>query len=447
MPAQQNIDRVLNRLRLAGRLNAEAIPELVFNLKSARDSGLSEFILDFSECSQAYPNGIVPLATLTSGWRSMGFGFELVLPNNAKMARYFENTGLANLIAPDRYPPSTFQGIQHLPIKVFHNHHDQVQLVYAFMDIILKSTTLSRDVLAGLEWSLNEIMDNVANHARSKVGGFASLSTLSDSVSFTVADAGIGVLASLKEGYPNLGDDNEALGEAIKAGVTRNKQVGQGNGLAGTLKIATSSGGSFSISSGQGRLNVFHDATTQALVARRVVFRPNQRFEGTIVDVQIQKNPAFKVADALGFTRMIGGLFDVIEAKYETESGQEFMIKLAAETTGFGSRGAGLQIRNKCLNLLNADQNNPLTLDWSDVPVISSSFADEAIGKLFVELGPLNFSARVRNIKIEPLVRGLIEKAILQRAGEVSQRFTQAQQALENLPEAGENPLSDQLPE
>jgi len=136
---------------------------------------------------------------------------------------------------------------------------------------------------------------------------------------------------------------------------------------------------------------------------------------------------------------MIGGIFDVIEAKYETESGNEFMIKLATETTGFGSRGAGLQIRNKCLNLLTADQNHPLVLDWSGVPVISSSFADEAIGKLFVELGPLNFSARVRNIGLEPLVRGLIEKAILQRAGEVSQHFTSGNKALENMKNVGEN--------
>jgi len=59
---------------------------------------------------------------------------------------------------------------------------------------------------------------------------------------------------------------------------------------------------------------------------------------------------------------------------------------------------------------------------------------------LFVELGPLNFSSRVRNIGLEPLVSGLINKAILQRASEVSHHFTVGNKALENMKDAGENP-------
>jgi len=67
---------------------------------------------------------------------------------------------------------------------------------------------------------------------------------------------------------PDEAADMVDMGEAIKAGVTRNKQAGQGNGLAGTLSIATGSGGSFSIISGRGRLNVFHDPKTSHLAAR-----------------------------------------------------------------------------------------------------------------------------------------------------------------------------------
>jgi anti-anti-sigma regulatory factor len=241
MPAQQEITRSLNRIIFSGRLNAEAMPLLLETLRTAKNAGFEEIVFDFSECSQAYTSGVVPLAALASDWRSKGFDFELVMPKEGHMVRLFVNTGLAGYIAPQSFAPSAFQGIQHIPIRLFHNHHDQVSLVYSFMDIILKTTTLSRDVLAGLEWSLNEVMDNVANHAKSSAGGFASLTTLKNSVNFTVADCGMGVLASLKEGYPNLANDTEALGEAIKGGVTRNKQAGQGNGLAGTLSIATNS--------------------------------------------------------------------------------------------------------------------------------------------------------------------------------------------------------------
>ena len=297
MPAQQTVTRSLNQIKFSGKLNAEAIPLLLGELRSAKFAGFEEASFDFSHCTRAFTNGIVPLAALASKWQSEGFNLEIVLPNDKNLARLFENTGLAHFIDPNSFDVSTYKGLSSVRIRQFQSHQDQFGLVDAFMD--------------------------------------------------------------------------------------------------------------------------------------------------TIVDVQINKSPTFKVSDALGFTGMIGGVFDTIEAKYETDNSNEFMLKLLSETTGFGSRGAGQQIRTKCLNILTADTGRPLVLDWSGVPIISSSFADEAIGKLFVELGPINFSTRVKNIGLDPLVRGLIEKAILQRASEASKHFTSGNKKLENIKDAAEG----QLPE
>ncbi len=96
------------------------------------------------------------------------------------------------------------------------------------------------------------------------------------------------------------------------------------------------------------------------------------------------------------------------------------MLRLRDESAGFGSRLAGRQLRNKCLNLLNAEATKPLTLDWTGVALVSSSFADELVGKLFAALGPLAFSARVRNLGMEATVRGLVDMAIMQRAAQVA---------------------------
>ncbi len=303
----------------------------------------------------------------------------------------------------------------------------------------LKTTQLSRDVLQGLEWSVNEVMDNVLNHADATGGGFVQASTLGDRVAFTVADCGRGILASLQEGYPALALDTDAIGEAVKAGVTRNPEKGQGNGLAGTLRIATQSGGSFAISSGRGVLNVFHQSKDKTINSKRLAFGLQQAVVGTIVSAQILRSAEFRMDEALGFTNAIGGQFDVIEAQYETEDGSGFMIKLAQETTGFGSRMAGEQIRNKCLNLLNADRGKPLVIDWQGVPVVSSSFADECFGKLFVDLGPIGFAARVRNVNMEPLVRKLVDKAVVQRMAQASELLKpEAESPLPPPTEAGE---------
>lgn len=71
------------------------------------------------------------------------------------------------------------------------------------------------------------------------------------------------------------------------------------------------------------------------------------------------------------------------------------------------------------MDLLNAEPSKPLLLDWTAVPLVSSSFADELVGKLFASLGPLAFAARVRNVGMEAMVRGLVDKAIMQRAAQV----------------------------
>ncbi len=151
--------------------------------------------------------------------------------------------------------------------------------------------------------------------------------------------------------------------------------------------------------------------------------RVSQRLQGTVIYAEIGLDTHLHLAEALGFA---GELHqpDIIELLYETETGDAIILTMREESTGFGSRAAGRQLRTKCINLLNAEPTKPLLLDWSGVPLVSSSFADELVGKLFVKLGPLSFSARVRNLGMDAVVGGLVEKAILQRVAQVASGTT-----------------------
>jgi hypothetical protein len=53
--------------------------------------------------------------------------------------------------------------------------------------------------------------------------------------------------------------------------------------------------------------------------------------------------------------------------------------------------------------------------DFEGIRLISSSFADEVFGKLFVALGPLAFGRLCQFRNIDSTVRGLIDRAIAQR--------------------------------
>ena len=414
-----------NRIRFIGRVNSYAHRQFMFCLHECHKLGYQDIDLYFSECEAAFPSGMIPLLPHVDVLRREGVDFSLTLPNIEGLARLFANANWAHFVEPETYPMSDTVHDRHLAAQRFTDSTQQERLVNEFMDVVMRNMTLERDVIAGLEWSINEITDNVLNHSECEEGGIVQVSTFRDAqkVAFGVADSGRGILASLREGHPGLRTDAQAIGEAMKAGVTRNPDAGQGNGIAGALRIATMSGGAFEITSGLAQIVVRtgqrddnSDSQSDAQVYER---RERQRFWGTVVYAEIGLVGSFHLSEALGFSGEPYQPVDIIELQYETESGDAVVLRLREESTGFGSRLAGRQLRTKCLNLLNAEPTKPLLLDWTAIPLVSSSFADELIGKLFASLGPLAFSARVRNIGMESIVRGLVDKAIMQRVAQV----------------------------
>ena len=202
---------------------------------------------------------------------------------------------------------------------------------------------------------------------------------------------------------------------------------GQGNGLAGSLRIATQSQGSFKITAGKAQLSVFRDQRTGKFRTMTGRAPSNFKFPGTVVMLDIRTDTEFAIEEALALGgSMPGGVTDIVDLRYSSESG-ELIIRLCDEAMGFGTRHAGVELRRKCQNLLNAEPGKRLILDWTGVPLVSSSFADEAVGKLFVELGPTNFATRVSHVGTEPLVRSLLDRAVLQRVAQSMVREEGAQ--------------------
>ena len=56
-----------------------------------------------------------------------------------------------------------------------------------------------------------------------------------------------------------------------------------------------------------------------------------------------------------------------------------------------------------------------IIIDFADIFVVSSSFADEVLVMLFHELGAINFMSRIEFVNVDKTVRGLIDRVIMQR--------------------------------
>lgn len=382
---------------------------------AVNDHGYKDVVLDFSACTETYPGPMLALCSEVLRLRSEMVDAQLVLPDKPELARLFQNANWAHLLEPRAFDASRFRGHTQIPATQFTNPTEQYDAVNRIVNAILGGIPdIRRENFAALEWAVNELTDNVIVHSQSRVGGLVQVSSFkrtSKIVEFTIADSGLGIPATLRSGGDFVGSDTTALGRAIGEGVTRDKSIGQGNGLYGSYQICCHSGGALQIESGHARLLYRPDPHGLEIRDQRVPVR------GTLVIAKINFSDPDLLKDALKFSGKSHKPVDYIETKYEGEKDNIIRVALASEAQSFGSRFAGTPIHIRLQNLVQMCPGQPIEIDFSGVPLVSSSFADEVFGKLFVRLGPLEFMQRIRFKNMEQTVRMLIDKAISQRVG------------------------------
>jgi hypothetical protein len=270
----------------------------------------------------------------------------------------------------------------------------------------MRTLEIERGGLKALEWSINEIMDNALSHSRSNHGGMVQASSRTDSkiVEFVVADAGIGIPASL-----DIHDHELALQRAIEEGVTSNKETNQGNGLFGTYQVANAASGRFSIVSHQAWLtstegDLKSDSTKPAFFPSTAV----------IVSFDCSNSKALENALRINGEKHTSG-FDYIDRLSENGDGEKIIIRMRSEFQSFGNREPAKIPYTKIYNLINDDEIAQVELDFSDVFVVSSSFADEVFGKLVRAVGPMTFMNKVKFSNTDRTVMKIIDRAIVKR--------------------------------
>jgi len=133
--------------------------------------------------------------------------FEVLLPEDGKLAKLFRNANWAHFLDPEKNLPSQFKGFSQVPATHFTNAEEQRQAVNRIVNGILGAIpNLERTELAALEWSVNEITDNVLVHSQSPIGGLVQVSTFQKAkklVEYIVVDAGVGIRKRFASPTPN----------------------------------------------------------------------------------------------------------------------------------------------------------------------------------------------------------------------------------------------------
>ena len=409
-----NIVSENNTIKVLGDFGVREMQQMLaamHNLTTMR--GYSDLNIDFSDCKSAFSGQMLGIAANVQNYLINGIDTSLIPPSGNRFRRLFINTNWAHLIDFRRFSESTYRGYSQIPAMKFRDSDQLYETVSTIMKNILGALNkFDRSHLTAIEWSVNEITDNVLNHAQSPVGGFVQVTNHSrrEQIEFSVCDAGLGIPATLRSHNPKLSTDQEALEKAIQEGVTRDKSVGQGNGLYGTWRISQLSGGRFELYSGNASLI---STPQDGLTAIRGESIP---FNGSLVTTRIGYGKPLELKDVLTFDSKPYVPLDIIDLDYNEDEEGNVTIYLKQESGGFGSRKAGEPVRRKINNLSRIAESGHLIIDFSDIPLMSSSYADEVFGKLFVEVGPIEFSRRFELRNLDDLVEDLINKAIMQRS-------------------------------
>ena len=407
-PSDLSVTQDRGRVHASGELGLASFRRVLAALHQTAERGFTEVTLDFSSMTRAYPGPMLAVLAACELMRDESDAdISLLRPKDGTLRRLFSNANWAHLAAPQRFAASHWHPSSALPATRFRSPDEQFQVVNRILDAVLSSPArLARSHLAAFEWAVNEITDNVLQHADSTQGGLVQLSHYAgrQRLEFAVADAGRGIPSTMRTTRPGI-SDSRALALAVARGITRDKKVGQGNGLFGTHRASTVGTGDFVIHSGF--------ASIQRDLEVREETSP---VTGTLVVVHLDYSDPEALWRALDIQETgADPAGDYIENRYEAEYEDRLQFLVQREAGSVGSRSSGKLARTKVQNLMAMYPNHPVNIDFSDISVVSSSFADEFLGKLFVHTGALRFMSAIRLQNLSPRVRALLDRAILQR--------------------------------
>lgn len=400
-----NVARRGNRIIVIGRASTTTTTRRICAAleEVSAERSVAELALDFSDCTEATQAAVLPLLPIVNRYRLRhALDITLIRPRDDSVDRAFIDGNWAHIIDPERH--AGLRPVNDVvPALQFENEDEAMRIPEQVIEVVMRSTAVGPELLRMLEWSLYEILDNVINHSNAPEGGFVQATPLEQHVEFVVADSGIGIAQSLR-----MTDEVDALREAVKQGVTRDETSNQGNGLYGSMQVAAISGGQFEIMSGLATLQYPPDSSGDAW------FDYDLPFPGTAVRARI----GLAESGVLQRTLRFGGVdhdpvYGYVERQFETDEGETLYSVKERAARDVRSRGGGQRVRQQLENLLQSAET--ITVDFDGVEVISSSFADEVFGRLFVSLGPRTFTKRVVLTNVNEDIDGLIDFAIDQR--------------------------------
>ena len=395
-----------NFIHITDMVHPGCVSDFLRCMKDIETLGYKEVNL-LCDGTRVYPNACVPIAGIIQYYKQeKDLYFNISIPTKNYLAN-------CNFLEPIYEKELSNENIRNPFDKIFrYDDYSQVAaLTQAYIDAISRQATCSVGVLESLTWCINEVMDNVLVHGQIDSGYvMAQFHAKKNHVAFCVFDPGIGIFKTLKNSKHAPKTPMDAISLAIQEGIGDGK--GQGNGLFGLYRIIQENQGSLTITSGSASIMFSQNGDS-----RKYEHIPFLGYDNsaTIVDFQIDLKKDVNIQSAF---KTIGG-FDGFDIRLDNmiQDDDSVLYDVYSNCRGTATRESGFELRNDVLNTIKRMKSG-ITLDFSAVQTVSSSFIDEFISKMIVELGFVEFNQLIKIKDMNETVRFLCNRSTYMRIHE-----------------------------
>jgi len=172
-------------------------------------------------------------------------------PAPSEIATFCEASGLKYRIAGDHEPDPSIGEM--VPLRQL--DHASWNAPTPIIDLVRRFLPLDSDTEDFLRICVNEVIQNVEDHARSEIGVVYTARFVRwlerDQVEVALVDRGVGIQASLQPRYPEIQSSTAAINRILAGGVSaRSRQNNMGLGVSNLHDILFQLGGELIIASG-----------------------------------------------------------------------------------------------------------------------------------------------------------------------------------------------------
>lgn len=309
---------------------------------------------------------------------------------NTYLGTFLERIGLPQLLGYKVAPnPHDFQRI--CPLQRIKDSKEIAPFVSSVMELLELEDT---EVADAVKYSLVELLRNVVQHSRSRIGGLACAVYFPNKgiVDVVVTDIGCGIRAALRGAYPEINSDLKAVKFALMPHVSGTFASGAyhsmlnnaGLGLFFIKEIASRSGGGFFLGSGEMLADSWGNADGSP--GKKYVQSNSGGWRGTFALLQLRKDSIGEFDALLAKCREIAAearrdrsefAVDFLDELLDIEGIKTVVIKDFEEDVE-----AAAEIREKEI-LPTLEENELIVLDFTGIRAATQSFIHALMYRLF----------------------------------------------------------------